>query len=117
VVVDARLQLETHATSDANGNVTLHLPPVGGVPPHAIWHVDQVTISLSHGSGQCVLSHGPTIASPIDIDSTKLAQSNQTSPGGYDLMAGESITLTFSLLTPNTTTASGILRCRQEQAP
>lgn len=108
-----RLQIEGHATADANGNATVTLP-VGSVPPWQVWHIDQLGISLSSGSGVAVLSHGPTISAPITVDHTQLAQDNRTSPAGWDLLAGEVCTVSFSKLRPGIR-CSVTLRGTQEQ--
>lgn len=111
MVVPARLQEEQHATVAADGTASVRF---GNVPPHAVWHVDQLSISLSTGTGVAILTHGPTISAPIDLDTTHLAQSNRTSPANWDLLPGESATVTFQKCRTGAR-VSATLRGNQEQ--
>lgn len=110
---DIRLQLEAHATADANGNATVRF---GNAPPFCRWIVEQLSISLSRGTGVAVVTHGPTISAPLDIDNTHLSQANRTSPTGWELLPGESCTISFSLVQVGAI-VSATLRGRQVPFP
>lgn len=110
---DVRLHLEAHATVGAAGTATLRF---GNAPPFWRWVVEQLSIALSRGTGLAVVTHGPTINAPIDLDVTHLSQANRTSPAGWELLPGESCVISFSLIQVGAV-VSATLRGRQVPFP
>lgn len=89
---EIRLQDYRQAVVDANGLATIRM---GTAPPFNRWIVDQLSVQISRGTGVATVTHGPTSAAPLEIDATRLGANNRTSPGGWELLPGETCIVSF----------------------
>lgn len=97
MALDVRRRVHEIATAaaSATGAATVAFGPV---PVHCQWIVDELTTSLSKGTGTVVVNHGPNANAPITVDSTRIANQNRSAPPGLVLYPGEMLSLTFGAL-------------------
>lgn len=93
--VRARIHEIRTASASAAGAASVAFGPV---PVHCQWIVDELTTSLSKGTGTVQVNHGPNANAPIAVDSSRIAQANRSAPPGLVLYPGDQLSLTFGAL-------------------
>lgn len=114
--VDVRTRIHEirQATADATGAASVRFGPV---PVHCQWLVDELTTSLSKGTGTAIVNHGPNANAPIFLDATRIAATNRTGPPGMVLYPGETVSLTFGALSTQAPNAVVTVTLRARQVP